>query len=79
MDQVDSKEVDLSECPSDSDNIFVARLDELDDRGIMPDKDRFMTAVEQSKTDFVELTAEFYSKCNREFKDRSKLFDCQKR
>jgi hypothetical protein len=54
-------------------------LDELDDRGIMPDKDRFMTAVEQSKTDFVELTAEFYSKCNREFKDRTKLFDCQKR
>jgi len=42
---VEKKEIDLSSCPNDSANIFNARLDDLYDEGIVPNKDRFMTAV----------------------------------
>jgi len=77
LEKIKEQEIDLSSCPPDADNTMVARLGELTDKGKMPDRDRFLTAVDQSKFDFAELTNEIYQTCKRENPEVPKLIECQ--
>jgi len=63
---IENKEIDLSVCPTDPESVYVARKKDAEKQ--RPDfKDAFMTAYDQSKTDFADMTKPEVDECYREY------------